>query len=131
LNLENFLLLSGVIFSIGLYGALSKKNVIVVLMSIELMFNAVNIALVAFSRYVVPRSIAVDPIGVEVEVAKALVNGAALSETVLRSLLTGQIFAIFVITIAAAEVALGLGIVIAMYRNRETVDVTHTNLMRG
>jgi NADH:ubiquinone oxidoreductase subunit K len=131
LNLENFLLLSGVIFSIGLYGALSKKNVVAVLMSIELMFNGVNIALVAFSRYVVPRSIAADPIGVETEVAKALADGVALSETVLSSLLTGQIFAIFVITIAAAEVALGLGIVIAMYRNRETVDVTQANLMRG
>jgi NADH:ubiquinone oxidoreductase subunit K len=131
LNLENFLLLSAVIFSIGLYGALSKKNVVAVLMSIELMFNAVNIALVAFSRYVVPRNIAADPIGVEAEVAKAFADGVALSETVLSSLLTGQIFAIFVITIAAAEVALGLGIVIAMYRNRETVDVTQANLMRG
>ena len=131
MNLENFLILSGVIFSIGLYGALSKKNVITVIMSIELMFNGVNIALVAFSRYVVPQSIAVDPVGTEAEVAAALAAGTALGETVLSTLLTGQIFAIFVITIAAAEVALGLGIVIAMYRNRETVDVTQANLMRG
>ena len=132
MNLENFLILSGVIFSIGLYGALSKKNVITVIMSIELMFNGVNIALVAFSRYVVPQSIAVDPVATEAEVAAALApGGIALGETVLRTLLTGQIFAIFVITIAAAEVALGLGIVIAMYRNRETVDVTRANLMRG
>ena len=131
MNLENFLILSGVIFSIGLYGALSKKNVITVIMSIELMFNAVNIALVAFSRYVVPQAIAADPVAAESEVAAALAGGTALGETVLSTLLTGQIFAIFVITIAAAEVALGLGIVIAMYRNRETVDVTQANLMRG
>ena len=131
MSLENFIILSGIIFSIGLYGALSKKNVIAVLMSIELMFNGVNIALVAFSRYVVPERIAVDPVGVESDIALALSEGTALGETVLSSLLTGQIFAIFVITIAAAEVALGLGIVIAMYRNRETVDVTQANLMRG
>jgi len=124
-------MLSGVIFSIGLYGALSKKNVITVLMSIELMFNGVNIALVAFSRYVVPQRVAADPVAVEAEVASALVDGTALGETVLNTLITGQIFAIFIITVAAAEVALGLGIVIAMYRNRETVDVTQANLMRG
>ena len=131
MSLESFLILSGVIFSIGLYGALSKKNVITVLMSIELMFNAVNIALIAFSRYVVPKSIIENPVATEAEVAMALVDRAALGGTVLNTLLTGQVFAIFVITIAAAEVALGLGIVIAMYRNRETVDVTQANLMRG
>ena len=100
-------------------------------MSIELMFNAVNIALVSFARYVVPQSIAADPVATETEVTKALADGTALGETVLNTLLTGQIFAIFVITIAAAEVALALGIVIAMYRNRETVDITRANLMRG
>ena len=100
-------------------------------MSIELMFNGVNIALVAFSRYVVPQSIAADPVATEAEVAAVLAAGTALGETVLSTLLTGQIFAIFVITIAAAEVALGLGIVIAMYRERETVDVTQANLMKG
>ena len=131
MSLENLIILSGVIFSIGLYGALSKKNVIAVLMSIELMFNAVNIALVAFSRYVVPERIAADPVSVESSIELAFSEGTALGETVLSSLLTGQIFAIFIITIAAAEVALGLGIVIAMYRNRETVDVTQANLMRG
>ena len=131
MNLENLLILSGVIFSIGLYGALSKKNVIIVLMSIELMFNAVNIALVGFARYVVPQGIATDPLATEAQVTAALAESTALGETVLNTLLTGQIFAIFVITIAAAEVALGLGIVIAMYRNRETVDVTQVNLMRG
>ena len=131
MSLENILILSGIIFSIGLYGTLAKRNVIAVLMSIELMFNAVNIAAISFARYVVPRGIAVDPVAAENEVAMALAEGASLGETVLSTLLTGQIFAIFVITVAAAEVALGLGIVIALYRNRETVDVTRANLMRG
>ena len=131
MNLENLLILSAIIFSIGLYGTLAKRNVITVLMSIELMFNAVNIAAIAFARYVVPRGIAVDPVAAESEVAAALNEGIALGETVLSTLLTGQIFSIFIITVAAAEVALGLGIVIALYRNRETVDVTRANLMRG
>ena len=62
MSLENLLILSGIIFSIGLYGTLAKRNVIAVLMSIELMFNAVNIAAISFARYVVPRGIAVDPV---------------------------------------------------------------------
>ena len=131
MSLENLLILSAIIFSIGLYGTLSKRNVIAVLMSIELMFNAVNIAAIAFARYVVPRGIAVDPVAAENAVGQALNEGIALGDTVLNTLLTGQIFSIFIITIAAAEVALGLGIVIALYRNRETVDVTRVNLMRG
>ena len=131
MSLENLLILSAIIFSIGLYGTLAKRNVIAVLMSIELMFNAVNIAAIAFARYVVPRGIAVDPVGAETEIARAYDGAITLGETVLSTLLTGQIFAIFIITVAAAEVALGLGIVIALYRNRETVDVTRANLMRG
>jgi len=131
LNLESFLLVSGVIFCIGLFGALSKRNFIAVLMSIELMFNGINIALVAFSRYVVPKAIASDPVAAESEIAQALSNQTALAETVLATIFTGQIFAIFIITVAAAEVALGLGIVIALYRNRETVDITQANLMKG
>lgn len=87
-------------FSIGLYGALSKRNAIVILMCIEIMLNAVNIAMVAFSRYIVPL------------------------------LLTGQVFAIFIMVVAAAEVAVGLAIIIAVYRNYETVDATKVNLMK-
>jgi NADH:ubiquinone oxidoreductase subunit K len=107
MSLEHFLILSGILFCIGLYGALARRNAITVLMSIELMFNAVNIALVAFAKYVVPT-------GVEEQLGR---------------MLTGQIFAIFIITVAAAEIALGLGIVIALYRNRETVDVSEANIM--
>ena len=99
-GLEHYLILSAVLFSIGLYGALAKRNAIIILMSIEIMLNAVNIAMVAFSRYIVPL------------------------------MLTGQIFAIFVMVVAAAEVAVGLAIIIAIYRHRETIDATKIDLMK-
>lgn len=89
LSLEHYLILSALLFSIGLYGALTKRNAVIILMCIELMLNAVNITMVSFSRYVVP------------------------------SLLTGQIFAIFIIVVAAAEVAVGLAIILAIYRGLE------------
>jgi NADH:ubiquinone oxidoreductase subunit K len=100
IGLEHYLILSAVLFSIGLYGALAKRNIIIILMCIELMLNAVNIAMVAFSRFVTP------------------------------TLLTGQIFAIFVMVVAAAEAAVGLAIVISLYRNRETIDSIKTDLMK-
>ena len=116
MTLENLLILSSVLFCIGLFGALSRRNIIIILMSLEIMFNAVNIALVAFSRYTVPARLFADPL--------------TTSEDVLQMLLTGQVFAIFIITVAAAEIALGLGIVIALYRNRESVDVTRADLLK-
>ena len=99
-GLEHYLILSAVLFSIGLYGVLAKRNAVVILMCIEIMLNAVNITLVAFSRYVVPE------------------------------LLIGQIFAIFVIVVAAAEAAVGIAMIIAIYRNRESVDVDKFDLMK-
>lgn len=108
MSLEAFLVLSGVLFSIGLYGALARSNVIVVLMSIEIMFNAVNVALVAFAKYTVP-------VGVEEHLGR---------------LLTGQVFAIFIIGVAAAEVALGLAIVMALFRNVESVDLSQATMLR-
>jgi NADH:ubiquinone oxidoreductase subunit K len=131
LNLENFLLLSAVIFCIGLYGAVTKRNIITVLMCIELMFNAVNIAAVAMSRYIIPRDIADNLGAVESQIATALEANGQLTDTVLPTLLTGQVFSIFIVTVAAAEIALGLGIVIAIYRNRDTVDITEINMMKG
>lgn len=113
---ENFLLLSAILFCIGLYGALSKRNAVTILMAIEIMFNAVNIALVAMSRYLVPAALAANP--------------ASIMDSVVQSVLTGQVFAVFIIAVAAAEVVLGLGIIIAIYRNRQTVDITEINLMR-
>ena len=100
ISLEHYLMLSATLFSIGLYGTLTKRNAIVILMSIEIMLNAVNIAMVAFSRYIVP------------------------------PLLTGQVFAIFIMVVAAAEAAVGLAIIIAIYRSRETVDATKVDLMK-
>ena len=116
MNLENFLIVSAVIFSIGLYGALSRRNAITVLMSLELMFNAVTVSAVALSRYVVPAGLVQEP--------------AAAAERVVPLVLAGQVFALFIITVAAAEVVLGVAIVIAVYRNRETVFVTDTSEMR-
>ncbi len=101
IGLEHYLILSAILFSIGLYGALTKSNAIVILMSIEIMLNAVNISMVAFSRYIVP------------------------------SLLTGQVFTIFIIVVAAAEAAVGLAIIIAIYRSRETIESTKIDLMKG
>jgi len=92
--------LSAVLFSIGLYGALAKRNAVVILMSIEIMLNAVNIAMVAFSRFITPL------------------------------LLTGQVFAIFIMVVAAAEAAVGLAIIITIYRNRETIEATRIDLMK-
>ena len=119
MSLQSFMIVGAAIFAIGMYGALSKRNVITVLMSIELMFNGVIITAVALSRYVVPARLLGDPGPVGDELASAL-----------PLLLTGQVFAVFIITVAAAEVALGVAIVTAMYRNRETVFVTDANQMR-
>ncbi len=98
--LIQYLSLAAVLFSIGLYGMVVSRNAVRVLMSIELMLNAVNINLVAFARYV-------DPIQVK-----------------------GQLFAIFVITVAAAEAAVGLAIVLSIYRNTSTVDMERFNLLK-
>jgi NADH:ubiquinone oxidoreductase subunit K len=97
-GLDHFLILSIILFSIGLYGALAKRNVVVILICVEIMLNAVNIALVAFSRY--------------------------------GHILTGQVFAIFIMVVAAAEVAVGLAIIMSIYRSRETVDVEKTDIMK-
>ena len=117
MSLENFLILGAVLFSIGLYGALSKRNAIAVLMCIELMFNAVNITAVALSRYIVPASL--------------LGESATITDQAARTLLTGQIFSIFIITVAAAEIALGVAIIIALYRSRETVFVTDATQLKN
>ena len=94
------LLLSAFLFSVGIYGVLARRNAIIVLMSIEVMLNAVNLNLVAFN--------------------------ALLQE----SHLMGQIFALFVITIAAAELGVGLAIVLLIYRNRTTVSIDEVSLMK-
>ncbi len=117
MSLENFLILGAILFAIGLYGALTKRNAIAVLMCIELTFNAVNITAVALSRYVVPASL--------------LGDAASITDQAARTLLTGQIFSIFIITVAAAEIALGVAIVIALYRSRETIFVTDATQLKN
>ena len=97
--LNQFLLLSAALFAIGVYGVLARRNGVLVLMSIELILNAVNINLVAFGNQL---------------------------ETV-----TGQVFALFVVTVAAAEVGVGLAIVLLIYRNRHSIDLDRIDLMKG
>jgi len=99
ITLQHYLILSTILFSIGVVGVLTRRNVLVVFMSIELIMNAVNINLVAFSHQLHD--------------------------------VAGQAFAVFVITVAAAEAAIGLGIVIALFRNRETVHVDEIDLLKG
>jgi NADH:ubiquinone oxidoreductase subunit K len=113
ITLNHFLVLGAVLFVIGLFGALSKRNAVAILMSIEIMLNAVNVTLVAFASAILNHG------------GKAL-NGA----TVDSSRLTGQIFAVFIITVAAAEASVALAMIIAIYRRRNTIDVGEINLMR-
>jgi len=97
-NLNSYLIVSAVLFSIGTIGVLTRKNVIVMFMCIELMLNAVNLTFVAFSRH--------------------LGN------------LDGQVFVFFIMTVAAAEAAVGLALIIAFFNNKESIDVTDVNLMK-
>ncbi|MDD2271196.1 MAG: NADH-quinone oxidoreductase subunit NuoK [Desulfuromonadaceae bacterium] len=97
-NLNSYLIVSAVLFSIGTIGVLTRKNAIVIFMCIELMLNAVNLTFVAFSRY--------------------LGN------------LDGQIFVFFIMTVAAAEAAVGLALIIAFFNNKDSIDVTDVNLMK-
>ncbi|OXS55952.1 NADH-quinone oxidoreductase subunit K [Cohnella sp. CIP 111063] len=98
--LSSYLTLAAVLFCIGLYGVLTKRNAIIVLLSIELMLNAANLNLIAFSKY-----------------------GALPS-------LTGQIFSLFTISVAAAEAAVGIAILIVFYRSRVTVNVDEFDELR-
>jgi NADH:ubiquinone oxidoreductase subunit K len=95
-----FLVLSALLFSVGVYGVLARQNAVLVLLSIELMLNATNINLVAFSAFFQEAGVA------------------------------GQVFALFVIAVAAAEVGIGLAIVILIFRNRQSVDVDEMSLMK-
>jgi NADH:ubiquinone oxidoreductase subunit K len=96
----HYLALAAILFSIGLFGVLTRRNVIGILMSLELMFNAANINFVAFNKYIVTDG------------------------------LIGQIFAIFIIVVAAAEAVVGLAIVLLIYRNWRGIDMDHINIMK-
>jgi NADH-quinone oxidoreductase subunit K len=97
--LNAYLILSAILFAIGVIGVVVRRNVLIIFMAIELMLNAVNLTFVAFSRFLVS--------------------------------MDGQIIVLFVMAVAAAEVALGLAIIIALYRNKESVQVDEINLLRG
>ena len=103
-DLSKFLVIGALLFIIGVAGVLTRRNIIVIFMSIELILNAANLNFIAFSRY--------------------------LHETGSVNALAGQIFAVFVIVVAAAEAAIGLGIVIALYRNKETIWVDEIDLLK-
>jgi NADH-quinone oxidoreductase subunit K len=100
-TLAHYLAVSGVLFSIGLFGALTRRNVIGVLMGIELMFNAANLNLAAFNRFLHPSGVA------------------------------GNAVSLFVMAVAAAEIVVGLALVMAIYRNINTVYVEDMNLLKG
>ena len=108
ITFEHYLILSGAVFSLGIYGVLTRRNLVTIFMSIEIMFNGINIALVSISNFI-------NPVFLRIHQTEAAIQDIALS---------GQIFALFVITVAAAEVALGLGIVMMVYRRRQSVDAT-------
>ena len=99
--LEWYLVLAAALFCAGLYGVLSRRNAVAILMGVELMLNAVNINLVAFWRYTEPATV------------------------------TGQAFALFVYAVAAAEAAVGLALIIAVWRTRDTVVLEEIDLLRG
>jgi NADH-quinone oxidoreductase subunit K len=103
-DLSKFLVIAALLFIIGVAGVLTRRNIIVIFMSIELILNAANLNFIAFSRY--------------------------LQSTGNVNALAGQLFSVFVIVIAAAEAAIGLGIVIALYRNKETIWVDEIDILK-
>ncbi len=103
-DLSKFLVIAAILFIIGVAGVLTRRNIIVIFMSIELILNAANLNFIAFSRY--------------------------LQDSGGTNPLAGQVFTVFIIVVAAAEAAIGLGIVIALYRNRETIWVDQIDLLK-
>src|SRR5213596_1344253 len=103
-DLSKFLVIAAILFIIGVAGVLTRRNLLVIFMSIELILNAANLNFIAFSRY--------------------------LQDTGGANPLAGQVFTVFIIVVAAAEAAIGLGIVIALYRNRETIWVDQIDLLK-
>ena len=103
-DLSKFLVIGALLFIIGVAGVLTRRNIIVIFMSIELILNAANLNFVAFSRY--------------------------LQSTGSVNAIAGQLFTVFVIVVAAAEAAIGLGIVIALYRNKETIWLDEIDLLK-
>lgn len=100
IGLEHYLVVAALLFCLGVYGLLTKRNLVAILMSIELMLNAVNLNMVAFSRFITPEAF------------------------------VGQLFAVFTITVAAAEVAVGLALIFSIYRDRATTSTEELDWMK-
>ncbi|OGO49646.1 MAG: NADH-quinone oxidoreductase subunit K [Chloroflexi bacterium RBG_16_68_14] len=100
--LEHFLVLSAILFSLGVYGVLTRRNAVLILMSVELMLNAASINMVAFAAYAAPE----------------------------RAVVIGIVFAVFIITVAAAEVGLALAIILRVFRNRGTANVDEVDQLK-
>ena len=103
-DLSKFLVIGALLFIVGVAGVLVRRNIIVIFMSIELILNAANLNFIAFSRY--------------------------LQDTGSTNAVAGQVFTVFIIVVAAAEAAIGLGIVIALYRNKETILIDEIDLLK-
>jgi NADH-quinone oxidoreductase subunit K len=105
-GLEHYLIVSFLLFALGLFGVIIRRNILIIYMSLELMLNAANLALVAFSRF------------------------PPFPNTSTTNYLDGQVFVFFVITVAAAEVSVGLALIVAVYRRRQTVHVEDLRTMK-
>jgi NADH:ubiquinone oxidoreductase subunit K len=116
MTIENVLIVSAALFAIGAYGVISRRSLITVIMSLELMFNGVVITAVAFSR---------------LTPSAALLSGDPVTAEAVRSALTGHVFAIFVIAVAAGEAALAFALVFAIYRARESIEITDASEMKN
>lgn len=103
-GLNEYLIVSGLLFAIGFFGVLLRRNTLVMFMSLELMLNAINLALVTFSRF---------------------------NATAENPMMAGNVFVFFIITVAAAEVAVGLAIIVALFRRRQTVFVNELNALKN
>jgi len=115
-QLTPYLIISAALFSIGLFGALTRRNAIAVLMGIELMLNAANLNLIAFNHFLGPNA--------------SVLQDGVLPKGYIGPMLGGHAFSVIVITVAAAEAAVGLAIIITIYKNARTINVDEINWMK-
>lgn len=123
--LNQFLVLAAILFCIGVYGALARKNGVMVLMSIELILNAVNINLVAFSTYLGAGGSTMSGRTLNAADGTACVANQACSAS------SGSVFALFIIAVAAAEVGVGIALVLMIYRSKRSIDINDMDLLKG
>ena len=134
--LIQFLLLSAVLFCIGVYGVLARRNAVLVLMSVELILNAVNINLIAFGAFRQGTTRIATPVEIargESEPGERVIDGVVemVDLVTLQSAIPAEVFALFIIAVAAAEVGVGLAMVLTIYRNRKSIDLHKVDLLKG